>query len=139
MARALAWLVARGETPCRPQTGPYCRTPALVRQELWAHLLAYNLIRTVTAQAAATVGGRPRDLSFKGALQTMTAFAERLPGADPAQAEELHDWLLIAIATHAVGDRPNRSEPRARKRRPKDYPLLMQPRAIARKQLAAAA
>lgn len=114
-----------------------CQTPAMVRQEIWAHLLAYNLIRTVMAQAAVTVGSRPRELSFKGALQTMTAFAERLLGAAPAQAEELHEWLLIAIATHAVGDRPNRSEPRARKRRPKAYPLLKQPRTAARKQLRA--
>src|SRR5262249_34245589 len=41
-----------------------CKTPELVRKEVWAHLLAYNLIRTVMAQAAARHGVSPRSLSF---------------------------------------------------------------------------
>ena len=32
-----------------------CKTPEMVRKEIWAHLLAYNLIRTVMAG-----GRRPR-------------------------------------------------------------------------------
>lgn len=114
-----------------------CKSPEMVRKEIWAHLLAYNLIRTVMAQAAEDNGCRPRDLSFKGALQTMTAFAERLLDAKPEAREDLYDWLLLAIGAHHVGDRPNRIEPRARKRRPKPYPLLTVPRNLARKQLGA--
>lgn len=38
------------------------------------------------------------------------------------------DALLTTIATHAVDDRPDRYEPRVRKRRPKNYPLMRQPR-----------
>jgi hypothetical protein len=109
-----------------------CKTPEMVRKELWAHLLVYNLIRTVMAQAADHNGCTPRDLSFKGALQTMTAFAERLLAADTATRRgQLYEWLLLAIGAHQVGDRPNRSEPRAKKRRPKPYPLLNRPRAQA--------
>jgi hypothetical protein len=113
-----------------------CQSPAMVRKEVWAHLLAYNLIRTVMAQAAAENGCAPRDLSFKGALQTLTAFAERLLEVDAARVAELHAWLLIAIGAHQVGDRPDRTEPRARKRRPKEYPLLTKPRDVARRQKA---
>src|SRR4029450_12597766 len=51
-----------------------CKRPELVRKELWAHILAYNLIRTVMAQAATTHGVEPRSVSFKGAAQTMEAF-----------------------------------------------------------------
>ncbi len=51
-----------------------CKTPALVRKELWTHVLAYNLIRTVMAQAASRHGLEPRSISFKGALQTLEAF-----------------------------------------------------------------
>jgi hypothetical protein len=114
-----------------------CKSPEMVRKEFWAHLLAYNLIRTVMAQAAQANGCTPRDLSFKGALQTMAAFAERLLDANPATRAELYDWLLLAIGAHQVGDRPGRSEPRKRKRRPKPYPLLNTPRDVARSQLLA--
>ena len=51
-----------------------CKTPELVRKEIWAHVLAYNLIRTVMAQAAAREGIAPRAVSFKAALQVLEAF-----------------------------------------------------------------
>ena len=109
-----------------------CKTPEMVRKEVWAHLLAYNLIRTLMAQAANEVGCAPRDLSFKGTLQTMKEFAERLLDRRSQNRVELHDWLLLAIGAHQVNDRPDRVEPRARKRRPKQYPRLTQPRRLAR-------
>lgn len=112
-----------------------CKSPGMVRKEVWAHLLAYNLIRTVMAQAADELGCVPRDLSFKGTVQAVRAFAERLGEADEAKFEELHEWLLRTIGAHPVGDRPDRVEPRARKRRPKPYPLLTKPREEARKKL----
>jgi hypothetical protein len=112
-----------------------CLSPEMIRKEVWAHLLAYNLIRTVMAQAAEAGGFTPRELSFKATLQTMAAFAERLLDAEAVTAAELHTWLLLAIGAHQVGDRPGRSEPRARKRRPKPYPLLTRPRNEARTQL----
>ncbi len=111
------------------------KTPAMVRKEMWAHLLAYNLIRTLMAQAATASKLLPRQLSFKGTVQTVQAFAERLLEATAEAAEKLYEQLLTAIATHHVADRPNRVEPRARKRRPKPYPLLSKPRTIARNQL----
>jgi hypothetical protein len=112
-----------------------CKTPAMVRKEVWAHLLAYNLIRAVMARASVEYDTAPRALSFKGTLQTMTAFAERLQDARGEKVTELYEWLLLAIAHHIVGDRPDRVEPRARKRRPKGYRLLTQPRPLARRQL----
>jgi Transposase DDE domain len=112
-----------------------CKSPAMVRKEIWARLLVYNLIRGVMAQAAEQVGCDPRELSFKGALQAMTTFAERLLEADGNRFEELYEWLLITIGANQVGDRPDRVEPRARKRRPKHYPLLTKPRDKARKKL----
>lgn len=114
-----------------------CKTPAMVRKEVWAHLIACNLIRAVIARTALEFGGPPRDVSFKGALQAMRAFAERLVDATKTTADELFEWLLIAIGSYHVGDRPDRIEPRKRKRRPKHYPFLMQPRAEARAALVA--
>jgi Transposase DDE domain len=112
-----------------------CHSPAMVRKEVWAHLLSYNLIRAVLAAAADDLGADPRELSFTGAVQALTAFAERLLEADRRTTAELCEWLLLMVAAQLVGDRPNRVEPRARKRRPKQYPLLTQPRDEARRKL----
>jgi hypothetical protein len=108
-----------------------CKTPEMVRKEIWAHLLAYNLLRTVMAVAAAEGDVEPRKISFKGAKQAVTAFAPKIEAARPEDRARLIDVMLTAIAYYRVGDRPGRWEPRARKRRPKPGMRLMQPRATA--------
>lgn len=109
-----------------------CKTPEMVEKEIWAHLLAYNLLRTAKAVAAAECGIEPRDISFKGAKQVVTAFAPKIEAARPAHRAALIDALLRAIAYHRVGRRPGRWEPRATKRRPKHTARLTQPRAAAK-------
>jgi hypothetical protein len=109
-----------------------CRTPEMVHKEIWAHLLAYNLLRAVMAVAAAEVGIEPRQVSFKGAKQAVTAFAPKIEAARPADRPALIDAMLAVIAYHRVGDRPGRWEPRARKRRPKPSARLNQLRAEAK-------
>src|SRR5438309_6620914 len=99
---------------------------------VWAHLLAYNLLRTVMAVAAGENGLEPRQVSFKGAKQAVTAFAPKIESARPEDRPALLEALLRVIAYHRVGDRPGRWEPRARKRRPKPGARLGQPRAEAR-------
>jgi hypothetical protein len=111
------------------------KTPAIVRKEIWVHALAYNLIRTVMAQAAERFGILPRTISFKGALQTVLAFQPQLASAKPAEFSGLITALWQAIISHRVGDRPDRCEPREKKRRPKPYKLLTKPRREARKAL----
>ena len=115
-----------------------CKTPELVRKEIWTHILAYNLIRTIMAQAASKHGIEPRSISFKGTLQTLEAFqpliafqAER----DPSFRMKLYQQLLDAVAVHRVADRPDRFEPRWKKRRPKPYDRLMKPRAQAKREI----
>jgi hypothetical protein len=116
-----------------------CKAPESVRKEVWAHVLAYNLIRTVMAQAAARHGVAPRTISFTGAMQTLEAFQPLLEfGAAPDAASRLrlyHD-LLDAIATHRVGDRPDRYEPRLKKRRRNNYDWLTKPRAELKRKMA---
>jgi hypothetical protein len=109
-----------------------CKTPEMVRKEIWAHLLAYNLLRTVMAVAAAENGIEPRQVSFKGAKQAVTAFAPKIEAARSEERAALIDAMLTAIAYHRVRNRPGRWEPRARKRRPKPGMRLMQPRAAAK-------
>ena len=109
-----------------------CKTPEMVEKEIWAHLLAYNLLRTVMAVAAFEKGLEPRQVSFKGAKQAVTAFAPKLEAARPEGRPALIDALLTVIAYHRVGGRPGRWEPRARKRRRKPVAYLHQPRAVAK-------
>ena len=101
----------------------------MVRKEVWAHLLAYDLLRTVMAGAASENGLEPRQVSFKGAKQAVTAFAPKLEAARPKARSALIDAMLAVIAYHRVGDRPGRWEPRARKRRRKPGAYLHEPRA----------
>jgi hypothetical protein len=115
-----------------------CKTPAMVRKEIWMHLLAYNVIREVIAEAAIRNGLHPREVSFKGAWQTLLAYRPLVERATSAELLSLYDDLLSAIASHRVGDRPNRYEPRAIKRRPKPHPLLTKPRHEAKRLLATA-
>jgi hypothetical protein len=109
-----------------------CKTPGRVEKELWAHLLAYNLLRTVMAAAAVAAGVEPREVSFKGAKQLVAAFAPKLEAARPAERARLVEALLSAVAYHRVGDRPGRWEPRARKRRSERCTRLTRRREIAR-------
>jgi hypothetical protein len=110
-----------------------CKTPELVRKEIWTHVLAYNLIRTIMAQAAIKHDLLPRTISFKGALQTLEAFQPVIAlraNHDSQWRLNLYQELLDAVAIHRVADRPNRFEPRLRKRRHKKYFLLSKPRHV---------
>jgi hypothetical protein len=116
-----------------------CKTPESVRKEVWAHVLAYNLIRTVMAQAAARHGVPPRSLSFKGAMQTLEAFQPLLELRTAHGAEHrlrLRRDLLDAIAAHRVANRPDRYEPRLKKRRWNHYDWLTRPRAELKRRMA---
>jgi hypothetical protein len=109
-----------------------CKTPEMVEKEIWVFLLAYNLLRTVMAVAAGENKVEPRKISFKGAKQTLTAFAPKLEAALPEERAGLVGAMLKAVGCHRVGNRPGRWEPRARKRRPKPSKRLNQPRHVAK-------
>jgi hypothetical protein len=115
------------------------KTPEMVRKEVWAHVLAYNLVRAVMAQAAAGHDLPPRSISVTGAMQTLEAFQPLLEwGAarDAAGRRALYLELFGAIASHRVGDRPVRFEPLLKKRR-KDYcGWFSKPRAELKRQMA---
>lgn len=109
-----------------------CRTPAMAQKEMWAHLLAYNLIRLLMAQAAHSAGVHPRELSFKHTVQIWIEWTSQHLSVNTKQQQVI---LFRLIAQLRVGRRPGRIEPRARKRRPKSYQWLKVPRAKARRQI----
>ena len=104
------------------------KTPEMVRKEIWVHILAYNLIRKVMAQAAFLGGKKPNTLSFKLALQFIKAFWQR--GILDETDSEIYTKLLELIFYKTVGNRPGRIEPRCVKRRPKPFPRLQKSREL---------
>jgi hypothetical protein len=103
-----------------------CKKPHRVRNEFYMHLVAYNLIRRVMALGAIQRGSPPWNISFKGTLQTLNQFLPLLASGMPLDAG--CQTLVHCVATHRVGNRPDRYEPRRVKRRPKQYKLLQRPR-----------
>jgi hypothetical protein len=107
-----------------------CQTPRMNEKQLWVHLLAYNVIRLLMAQAASNAGVDPRELSFKHTVQLWTEWVAR-----GLSASKDFGRLFTLIAQSKVGHRPGRIEPRMRKRRPKPYPWLKVSRAQARRKI----
>ena len=107
-----------------------CQTPQMNEKQLWVHLLAYNVIRLLMAQAACNAGVDPRELSFKHTVQLWTEWTSR-----GLSATKDGGRLFALIAQCRVGNRPGRIEPRMRKRRPKPYPWLKIPRVQARRKI----
>jgi hypothetical protein len=108
------------------------KSPEMVGKEVAVHLLAYNLIRGIMAEAARAAQVKPRQLSFTGAQHTIRAFEESHL-YDPARIAADFPRLLELIGEKRVGARPDRYEPRAVKRRPKPHPLLRMPRKAAKR------
>ena len=111
------------------------RTPDMIRREIWAYLLAYNLIRTLMWDAADRRRLQPLRLSFKGTIQEMRALWPISFAQSGKDLTAFYEALLRAISFHKVPLRPGRAEPRLRKRRPKNYPLMGAPRQQCRRSL----
>jgi hypothetical protein len=109
-----------------------CKTPEMIHKELWMHIIAYNLIRTLMWQAAQHHQVCAASLSFKGCLASIRQWAPWIATLNPGSRRFLmtQQLLLKYLAQLILPHRPNRVEPRARKRRPKNYPLLTKPRNI---------
>lgn len=111
------------------------KTPAMVKTEIWSCLLAYNLIRMKMLQSCAISGRVPRTLSFVTAMQTL---ATSWVLASVMLTCEIIQMGIQSVVSEQVGNRLDRVEPRANKRRPKILALLTKPRNQARAELIAA-
>ena len=109
-----------------------CKTPEMMEKELWMHIIAYNLVRTLMLEAAKSNGVFRERISFKGTIDTVRQWGPVLaqPHLDHKRRRHLYELMLRYLAKDPVPHRPNRREPRALKRRPKQYPSLTKPRAV---------
>ena len=105
------------------------KTPHMVRNELYMHLLAYNLVRTLMFQAGVTYQVTPVRLSFQATIQHLLNFSGELAHeSKPETRRRIHKELLYSISKEQLTNRPGRVEPRLKKRRPKSYGWLKKPR-----------
>ena len=114
------------------------QSPEMVRKEIYVHLMAYNLLRYLMWQAASQVGQVALRLSVQGSRQSFNQFRSLLAEAGRVRLSRYSQKLLDMIAQTTVPLRPNRYEPRKRKRRPKAFPLMNEPRATLQQKLLAA-
>ena len=115
-----------------------CKTPSMVRKEIYVYLLAYNLLRSLMWSAGTTYNTPPLRLSLQGTRHHLNNFIPQLLALTSNQRHQIYHTLLKVIVHKAVPERPGRSEPRVRKRRPKSYPLMTKSRHELRQQLQSA-
>jgi hypothetical protein len=107
-----------------------CKSPQMIDKELLMHAIAYNLIRALIVDIAASYQVDVDRISFKGTLDALRQWVP-LFEANRSGLRASRQRINLFYQT-IVGDplilRPGRSEPRAIKRRPKNYRLLTKPR-----------
>jgi hypothetical protein len=105
-----------------------CKSPTMIIKEMWMFWIAYNLLRLIMFHTACTQQTTLGCLSFKGTLAAVRQATTLLLGDMTASVSQILMALAKCIAHDLVPSRPNRSEPRAVKRRPKNYARLTSPR-----------
>jgi hypothetical protein len=107
-----------------------CKSPELIQREVALHRIAYNLVRCIMQRSAHLHHVPLERISFKGSLDALRHWSAVIAAAGdtPRKQDQLIDQMLSAIARDLVPERPERSEPRAKKRRPRNYQLLTKPR-----------
>ena len=114
-----------------------CKSKAMIEKEIAVSLLAYNLVRWAMATTAAYAHVLPRTLSFTGAKRLLASFRDHLRQHGRQRVTFIIAIVRAHIAQMELPKRPDRVEPRARKRRPKPASLLTVPRQRAREQIMA--
>jgi hypothetical protein len=107
-----------------------CRTPNMVEKELRMYLVAYNCLRTLMLDSGLKHFLPPHRISFKGTVDTVRSFLPTMLRSSTRVRNRLRSRILAILAEDVLPCRPGRSEPRAIKRRPKQYPMLMTPRHV---------
>jgi len=105
-----------------------CKTPDMVKKEIAAYMMGYNVIRIIMAEACCQTNSLPNKISFKGSLQLLNQFMPRILAVKKSEIKDVYERLLSLIALNKIGSRPGRVEPRAVKRRKKPFPALNAPR-----------
>ena len=113
------------------------KTPEMVRKEIYVTLMAYNLLRTLMWQSAKHKGICAMRISLQCTRQHLRHFIPSLATAGQKKQRKLYEQLLEVISDKLLPDRPYRYEPRVKKRRPKSYGWMKEPRCVLKAKLVA--
>ncbi len=113
------------------------KTPEMVQKDIWMHLLAYNLLRTLMWQSAQLAQASPLRISLQGTRQQFNQFRPNFAQVSDLDRCNLYKTLLEVVSAQVLLLRPNRKEPRVTKRRPKAFPRMQQPRRVLKAKLVA--
>lgn len=116
-----------------------CKSPSMVRKEIHAHLIGYNLIRSTMTASALKFEIDPIRLSFERSRGELSEYAAGVRSGSVDADGSRWESMLWAVSQHTVGHRPGRKEPRELKRRPKQYKFMTKPRDPNRNRYATAA
>jgi len=105
-----------------------CKSPEMVRKEIAMHAIGYNLIRALIHDAARLYEKAFDRISFQGALSQVRQWSELIRNHVRRAGIKIHEAFLERLVDDPVPKRPGRSEPRAKKRRAKNFQLLNKPR-----------
>ncbi len=114
------------------------QTPEMVRKEIYVYLLAYNLLRSIMYDAGDTFDRKPIRLSLQATRQHLDNFSTKWADKSRKRVRKMYKTMLKKIADSYEKRRVGRVEPRVRKRRPKSYPLMQEPRAVLRAKMKSA-
>lgn len=110
------------------------KTPKMAHKTLRMMIIAYNLLRLVMQEAASLAGRKVHEMSVQGTRFVLTSSHEsfRAMAGRPRLFRQHYVEVLENCAKHVLDHRPFRQEPRAVKRRPRNYQLLTAPRQVFR-------
>ena len=112
-----------------------CKTPDMVKKEVATHMLGYNVIRIIMADACNKHQAIPNNVSFKGAVQLLNQLTPRISIAHESKKSEIYNTMLSLIVLNKIGNRPGRVEPRMVKQRRKSFPPLNRERKVERERI----
>ena len=106
------------------------KSPEMIRKEVCMYQICYNLLRAFMLRACKEAGIDISRVSFKGVVEQLSHWLWLFItlDADPAERQRLRNEFYNALTTAPLPLRPDRSEPRVRKRRPKNYRKMTRPR-----------
>lgn len=152
VARLIAQRVSQGLQPCSAETGAYCQARKRLPERFFSDVARHTGTALENEVESQWLWKGRRIYVYDGSTVTMPDTEEnqfaypqpvvQRPGLaiqghhDDAFREQLYQHMLDAIVTHRVADRPNRFEPRRRKRHAKKYFTFIKTRHEAKRELA---
>jgi hypothetical protein len=115
----------------------YVKTPEMVRKHLHILFATYNLLRSIIATTARSIGVEPRRISFKSAVMYVKIYGGKiLKATSIEEIRDLEERLRTSLRQTLLPNRScKRHEPRMLTRRRSAFPIMRTNRASVKRRL----